>query len=116
MKTGKQLQQEGLAKVTQNNRKMIAYYRALALIATEGGKTISTDQLRAHAVKRNLPPLHKNAWGAIFNTKDFYCVARKASTIPSNHARYINYYTRIYHAIEPVTKAQHDAIHPKSMT
>lgn len=103
MKTGKQLQQEGIDAVTQHNLPTLQYLRKLACFALIASpeKAISTDQLRIWAKKHKLTPLHKNAWGALFRQKDFVFVERCQSIIPSNHARYINY----YRLAKPPTKA-----------
>lgn len=49
--------------------------------------SVSTDDLRAEAERREIAPRSSNSWGQVFNEDGWRPVGRRASVWPSNHGR-----------------------------
>lgn len=89
LQKGKEARDEGIERVESNNPRFVDYMRDIAMeISIEQGQ-VSTDDLREHASELGIQPVHQNAWGAVFKSRGWVQVGRKASRWPSNHAREI---------------------------
>jgi hypothetical protein len=87
-KGGDSLKEKGQKQAIAHSNGFVIQMRYVAVrIAKERGN-VSSDDLRAEAVKMGIAPHHPNVWGSIFNG-DFEMTGRKKSTYKRNHAREI---------------------------
>jgi hypothetical protein len=87
---GQRLKEQGLNLVESNNQSFVDAMRELARAVIKYKGTCSMDDLRVLAEDYGIEPNHPNAYGAVFNNKEFKAVDRIPSVIPSNHYRKIN--------------------------
>ena len=86
---GNQLKLQGIEQVTYNNQDFVQMMRNYALAHAQKHGTVTADDMRELARARGIEPLHPNAWGAVFSSKDFRGVDYTKSRTPSCHGRAI---------------------------
>lgn len=64
---------DGIRKVAENNQRFLQVARRIAKSQAVIHGTVTMDDVRYHCP---LDPLHPNAWGAVFKTKDFEFTGR----------------------------------------
>ena len=85
---GDGLKAKGQKQVTAHSNGFVSQMRSIAgRIAREKGN-VSSDDLRAEAVKLGIAPHHPNVWGSIFDG-EFEMIGRKKSEYKGNHSREI---------------------------
>lgn len=86
---GNQLKLQGIEQVTYNNQDFVQMMRNYALSHAQKNGSVTADDMRELAMEKGIEPLHANAWGAVFNTKDLRPVGYTQSRTPSCHSRVI---------------------------
>lgn len=64
----RELRDVGIRTVAENNAEFLEAARACAKLICEGKGTVTSDDVREGCTKL---PLHENAWGAVFKSKEF---------------------------------------------
>jgi hypothetical protein len=91
---GDGLKEKGQKQATAHSNGFVTQMRNIAVrIAKERGN-VTSDDLRAEAVKLGIAPHHPNVWGVIFNG-DFEMIGRKKSEYKGNHAREIKVWSLV---------------------
>lgn len=85
---GDGMKEKGQKQAVAHSNGFVVQMRNIAVrIAKEKGN-VSSDDLRAEAVKLGIAPHHPNVWGSIFDS-NFEMIDRKKSEYKGNHAREI---------------------------
>jgi len=63
-----QRQEDGIRQVAENNHEFLIAARGTAKLVAQSKGTVTSDDVRAGCP---LVPLHPNAWGAVFKSKEF---------------------------------------------
>lgn len=86
---GERLKEQGLERVEAHHGDFLETMRDYAKVFSQRYGYVSSDELRRYAKAHGIEPDHPNAWGAVFQGKNWRHIGRKKSTLPSNHAREI---------------------------
>ncbi len=91
---GEILKEKGQKQAIAHSNGFVIQMRHVAIrIAKERG-SVTSDDLRAEAVKLGITPHHPNVWGSIFNG-EFEMTGRKKSEYKGNHAREIKVWSLV---------------------
>lgn len=86
---GEKLKESAMVGVEKKNAAWLNTIRKQAIRIAKRKGSVTTDDLRKYAMKKELKPSHPNAWGAVFRGSDWRVIGRCKSRLPSNHAREI---------------------------
>lgn len=97
--TGAQLKEAGINLVATNNTVWIALVHLRLVMLSHQKPTFTAEDLRKRCAEDGLPPpLHPNAWGAVFNRaaklKLIHRVGHAKNHIASAHARIVGIWER----------------------
>ena len=88
-KTGEMLKREGIAKVSVKGAGFLEDARNWAEYVSVVRGKVTIDDIREWAGSEGIKPHHPNCYGAVFSGKDWECIGRTKSRIPSNRSREI---------------------------
>ena len=88
---------EGIRRVAENNAEFLEAARGTARLIAQGKGEVTADDVRKGCP---LAPIHHNAWGAVFKTKEFEWTGRFAqSALVQGHGNL----QRIWRLSKPTT-------------
>lgn len=91
MKTGKELRDEGISRVSMGREEWISHARDTAVAVAKGSGKVTINDLRTLL---DMPEgFSPNTWGAILRGDQFQPIGYTQATHPSAHARVVRVYT-----------------------
>ena len=79
----------GMDRVAANNAEFLEIARRYAREYCRRNGSVTSDAVRVYMTSLGMKPLHRNVFGCLFKESGWYCIGRRKSELPSNHARWI---------------------------
>jgi len=86
---GHYLKERGLDQVEESNVRWIDQMRKFARAHALTNERVTIDDVRGYANAIKFLPEHPGAYGAVFRGKEWQCIGREPTKVPTSHAREI---------------------------